>query len=83
MQIFIKLPTGETITLVVESSYTIRTLKRKIQDKEGSYWEYQQLVYAGRALEDEHTLEDNNIPTESTLHLFLLGEGTFNVQYLS
>lgn len=35
MQIFVKTLTGKTITLDVDSSDTINTVKQKIQDKEG------------------------------------------------
>ena len=35
LQIFVKTLTGKTITLDVESSDTIETVKQKIQDKEG------------------------------------------------
>merc|ERR1712100_825205 len=35
MQIFVKTLTGKTITLDVDSSDTISTVKQKIQDKEG------------------------------------------------
>ncbi len=34
MEIFIKTLTGKTITLIVESSYTIETVKAMIQDVE-------------------------------------------------
>ncbi|KAF8269806.1 ubiquitin-related domain-containing protein [Lactarius quietus] len=75
MQIFVKIESGQTFTLEVNSSETIRGLEEKIESKTDIPLDQQRLTFAKTQLDDGHSsiLSDYNIQNQSTLRLLFNG----------
>jgi ubiquitin C len=77
MQIFVISLAGKTLALDVSYTDTIGDLKLQIQDRESIPPYLQRLIFAGRQLRDDRTLNDYNIHKDSALHLKLRLNGGF------
>lgn len=67
MQIFVKLYAGKTITLEVEPSELVSSLRNKVKAQSELPLEIQRLVCGSIQLEDERTLSDYDIKSEQTI----------------
>ncbi|KAI5849862.1 ubiquitin [Tricharina praecox] len=75
MQIFVLTMTGGTLTLDVERTDTIRHVKALIKEREGIDAIDQRLIYSGKQLKSDNTIEEYGIQKEATLHLCLRQTG--------
>ena len=69
MQIFIKTLVGNTLVLEVQDSDTIASVKAQITKREKVASDHQRLIFDGKQLEDDQTVGDYRIRTDSVLHL--------------
>ena len=70
-KMFVKTLTGKIITLDVETSDSVESLKFQVYGKAGIPAKQQRLIFAGKQLEDGSTLSDYGIQRESTVDLSL------------
>ena len=69
--IAVKTLTGNTIEILINPLSSVEYLKKIIQEKEGIPVDQQNLIFAGRLLENDKNLSSYNISNESVLNLVL------------
>jgi ubiquitin-like protein Nedd8 len=75
MQIYIKTLTGRKIQLNFEGTNTIESVKQTLEEKEGIRVPQIRLIFNGRQLDDQKTLDEYNIPSGGTIHMILALRG--------
>ena len=82
-RILVKTLFGKIITLHAKPNDTIQQLKRMIEDKENIPLQMQTLTFASNRLDNNKTLRDYNLQTDTTLHLLLTPVRQSNVSHNS
>ncbi|KAL1218906.1 Polyubiquitin [Cardamine amara subsp. amara] len=71
MKIFVETLTGKTHTLEVERTDTIRKVKAKYEEKDGTPVSQQRMIFQGMQLEDSRTIAYYQIQNESILIMMM------------
>ena len=75
MQIKIKTLTGKIMDVNVEADGSVRSLKEDLQEKEGINVDQIRLIYNGKQLADDNTLDSYKIEAGKTVHMVLTLRG--------
>ena len=75
MLIYCKTLVGKELKLNLELDTTIAVVKQKIEELEGIPPSQQRLVYSGRQMADDKSLDDYNVTAGSYFHLVLALRG--------
>ena len=67
VEITVSTLTGKTIPITIDNTETVLALKTRIQEREGVPPDQQRLIFAGKQLEEDKTLESYNIQTGATI----------------
>ncbi|XP_018604504.1 ubiquitin-like protein ISG15 [Scleropages formosus] len=70
-QVFLKNEKGQTHTYEVAPGETVEMFKKKVYNKERVPMDQQRLIYEGKQMEDNRTLEFYGVKREGTIYLTL------------
>ena len=71
LQLFIKTLTGETLEIKVSPNDSIKKIKEEIDKKKNILPRNQKLMFNGKELNENGTIEEYNIENNSTIHLII------------
>lgn len=71
--LFIKTLRGTTFKIQASLTQTVEELKASINEQEGFDIEKQRLIFQGKCLEDDKSLNDYNVSNEVAMHLVIRG----------
>lgn len=70
IQIFIKVPNAKTFVLAVEPNTPIKDVKNLVCDRIGLLFDRFKLMYTGKFLQNEKTLQDYGVKDDCTIQVW-------------
>jgi ubiquitin-large subunit ribosomal protein L40e len=83
MVVYCKTHSGRILPVIVSKTDTIITIKEKILALEGTPFDQPRIIFAGRQLDEDNSLESYNIQHKSTIHFILRLKGGMFLQITS
>ena len=77
MQLMIKTLTGRKQAFNFEPDTTIQQIKQALEEKEGIQEDQIRLIFGGKQLADEQTIQDYKMEAGSTIHMVLQLRGGY------
>ncbi|KAK1928003.1 ubiquitin-related domain-containing protein [Papiliotrema laurentii] len=75
MLVKVKTLTGKEVEIDVQPEWTISKVKERVEEKAGIPPVQQRLIYGGKAMADEKTIQDYKIQAGAAIHLVLALRG--------
>ena len=69
MQLLVKTVSGRTLSLEVQPTESVESVKKMLQERENVDADHQRLVFAGKELEDSQMIGDYHIGSEATVEM--------------
>ena len=71
MQLLVKTVSGRTLSLEVQPTESVESVKKMLQERENVDADHQRLVFAGKELEDSQMIGDYHIGSEATVEMLV------------
>ncbi|KAI9635081.1 ubiquitin [Dioszegia hungarica] len=75
MLIKVKTLTGKEVEIDVQAEWTISKVKDRVEEKAGIPPVQQRLIYSGKAMSDDKTVQDYKLDAGKVIHLVLALRG--------
>ena len=69
IRVHVKTLTGKLFTITMNSRDSVKVLKKRIEEVEGTWWEDQQILFESEVLDNDMALELYGIDDDMTVHM--------------